>query len=155
MGHLIDDLLHMAQIGRKEVIRRPVDAHELVQSVIRDLQPECEGRQIQWQLGDLPTLECDQGLMKLPKKCFTNLLSNAVKYSRRSEQAVIEVGQTMEDGVPVIFVRDNGAGFGPAICTPPVRSLSATPSRRRVRRNRCGSGNRATHNPETRRANLG
>ncbi len=108
MGHLIDDLLHMAQIGRKEVIRRPVDAQALAQAVIRDLQPECEGRQIQWEVGDLPTLECDQGLMKL---VFTNLLSNAVKYTRRADQAVIEVGQARQDGVPVIFVRDNGAGF--------------------------------------------
>jgi len=39
------------------------------------------------------------------------LLSNAVKYTRRREMAVIEVGQFAEEGVSVIFVRDNGAGF--------------------------------------------
>jgi signal transduction histidine kinase len=45
------------------------------------------------------------------KQVFANLLSNAVKYTRRREIAVIEVGQVQEEGVSVIFVRDNGAGF--------------------------------------------
>src|SRR3989442_14922607 len=45
------------------------------------------------------------------KLVFVNLLSNAVKYTRRLECAAIEVGQIMLDGAPVVFVRDNGAGF--------------------------------------------
>jgi light-regulated signal transduction histidine kinase (bacteriophytochrome) len=45
------------------------------------------------------------------KQVFVNLLSNAVKYTRRRENAVIEVGQVTLDGAPAIFVRDNGAGF--------------------------------------------
>jgi light-regulated signal transduction histidine kinase (bacteriophytochrome) len=47
----------------------------------------------------------------LIKQVFANLLSNAVKYTRRREVAVIEVGQVAEEGTPVVFVRDNGAGF--------------------------------------------
>jgi light-regulated signal transduction histidine kinase (bacteriophytochrome) len=38
-------------------------------------------------------------------------MSNAVKYTRHQEQAVIEVNQMMINGVAVIYVRDNGAGF--------------------------------------------
>jgi light-regulated signal transduction histidine kinase (bacteriophytochrome) len=34
-----------------------------------------------------------------------------VKYTRRREVAIIEVGQAVENGVPAIFIRDNGAGF--------------------------------------------
>ena len=45
------------------------------------------------------------------KQVFANLLSNAAKYTRRCTAAVIEVGLTMEDGTPVFFIRDNGAGF--------------------------------------------
>lgn len=108
MGHLIDDLLKLAQIGRHEVVRRSVDLTELVNGVIRDLHMECEGRQIQWKVVDLPTVHCDQGLTKL---VFTNLLSNAVKYTRRVERAVIEVGHTVQGRAVVICVRDNGAGF--------------------------------------------
>lgn len=106
MGRLIDDLLKMAQIGRKELVYVDADLNSLLKDVLADLEPEWEGRQIDWLIGNLPTVECDSGLMK---QVFANLISNAVKYTRRREVAVIEVGQFEEEGA--IFVRDNGAGF--------------------------------------------
>jgi PAS domain S-box-containing protein len=110
MGQLIDDLLKMGRIGRQQLVRKPTDLAELVQSVRRELEPECEGRQIEWRIVPLPTLECDPGLTK---QVFTNLLSNSLKYTRRRERPCIEVGHTLQDGQPVIYVRDNGAGFDP------------------------------------------
>ena len=110
MGELVDDLLKMGWIGRQELVFKPTDLNLLVQGVLRDLQPECEGRQIDWQIGTLPALECDPTLMKL---VFANLLSNAVKYTRKRECAVIQIGQKSTEDAPVIFVRDNGAGFEP------------------------------------------
>jgi len=98
----------MAQIGRKELACVATDLNDMVKDVLADLQPECEGRQIDWRIGELSSVECDPGLVK---QVFANLLSNAVKYTRRRELAVIEVGQVAEEGTPVIFVRDNGAGF--------------------------------------------
>jgi light-regulated signal transduction histidine kinase (bacteriophytochrome) len=47
----------------------------------------------------------------LIKQVFQNLISNALKYSRPRAPAVIEIGQTSENGMPAIFVRDNGVGF--------------------------------------------
>jgi light-regulated signal transduction histidine kinase (bacteriophytochrome) len=108
MGRLIDDLLKMAQIGRKELACVATDLNDMVKDVLADLQPECEDRKIDWRIGDLPSVECDPGLVK---QVFANLLSNSVKYSRNREIAVIEIGQVAEEGTPVIFVRDNGAGF--------------------------------------------
>jgi light-regulated signal transduction histidine kinase (bacteriophytochrome) len=108
MGRLIDDLMKMAQIGRKELACVATDLNDMVKEVLADLQPECEDRQIDWRIGELSSIECDPGLVK---QVFANLLSNAVKYTRKREIAVIEVGQVEEDHVSVIFVRDNGAGF--------------------------------------------
>jgi signal transduction histidine kinase len=108
MGHLIDDLLNMARIGRQPAVMKPTDTRPLVNNAIDALKPEYEGRHIDWRIRPLPTVECDPGLMKI---VFTNLLSNAVKYTRRKETATIEVGQFIEGGSPVIYVRDNGAGF--------------------------------------------
>jgi signal transduction histidine kinase len=108
MGRLIEALLKMAQIDRRELVCVATDLNTLLKDVLTDLQPESEGRQIDWRIGDLSSVECDPGLMK---QVFANLVSNAVKYTRRREIAVIEVGQAEEEGVPVIFVRDNGAGF--------------------------------------------
>jgi light-regulated signal transduction histidine kinase (bacteriophytochrome) len=73
------------------------------------LQPECEGREVEWRIAQLPALECDGVLMG---QVFQNLLSNALKYSRGRTKAVIEVDSIQQAGEPaVIFVRDNGAGF--------------------------------------------
>jgi light-regulated signal transduction histidine kinase (bacteriophytochrome) len=47
----------------------------------------------------------------LVKQVLANLLSNAIKFTRPREHAVIEVGATLREGLPVIFVRDNGVGF--------------------------------------------
>ena len=108
MGQLVDDLLKMGQIGRQELMCRPTALSSLVESALQDLEPECAGREIDWRIGELPSVECDPGLMR---QVFANLLSNAVKYTRRREKAVIEVGQVTLDGAPAVFIRDNGAGF--------------------------------------------
>jgi light-regulated signal transduction histidine kinase (bacteriophytochrome) len=108
MGQLVDDLLKMGQIGRQELACRPTDLNLLVGRVLQDLQQECEGRQIDWRIGGLPSVDCDPGLMR---QVFANLLSNSVKYTRPREKAVIEVGQVTLEGAPAIFIRDNGAGF--------------------------------------------
>jgi light-regulated signal transduction histidine kinase (bacteriophytochrome) len=80
----------------------------VVDEVIAELAPDCENRQIEWKIGNLPFVECDPALMK---QVFLNLLSNAVKFTRPRPQAVIEVGQKDENGSSVVFVRDNGVGF--------------------------------------------
>lgn len=108
MGDLVDGLLNMGRIGRQELARKSIDLNSLTKSVVRDLQPDCQERQIDWRIGGLPTVNCDPGLMK---QVFVNLLSNAVKYTRRRDLAVIEVGELTVEGESVIFVRDNGAGF--------------------------------------------
>jgi len=108
MGQLVDDLLKMGRIGRQELACRPTDLNSVVERVLQDLQTEYEARRIDWRIGELPSVECDPGLMR---QVFANLLSNAVKYTQRREIAVIEVGQATSEGAPVIFIRDNGAGF--------------------------------------------
>jgi signal transduction histidine kinase len=108
MGQMVDDLLKMGQIGRQQLVCRSTDLNSVVARVLQDLQPECEGRQIDWRIGELPSVDCDKGLMR---QVFANLLTNAVKYTRPREKAVIEVGQVALEGAPAIFIRDNGAGF--------------------------------------------
>ncbi|MDQ3207169.1 MAG: ATP-binding protein [Gemmatimonadota bacterium] len=108
MGRLVDDLLGLAQLGRQEVHTRPTPLGALVQDALGELRTEIGERTIRWVIGNLPTVECDPGLMKI---VLTNLLSNAIKYTRPREVATIEVGCTVSDGWDTIFVRDNGVGF--------------------------------------------
>ena len=108
MGTLVDDLLSFSQLGRQELCRQATGLNSLVKEVQHNLQPEIQGRTIEWQIGQLPFADCDPVLVK---HVFFNLLSNAVKYTRPRAHAVIQVGQTEQNGESVIFVRDNGVGF--------------------------------------------
>jgi PAS domain S-box-containing protein len=107
MGHLIDDLLDLSRISRKELSRQSVKMTDLVRPTVADLCLSDE-RKIAWQIGELPELICDSGLIRL---VFINLLSNAVKFTRKCPAALIEVGSCEIDGALTIYVRDNGVGF--------------------------------------------
>lgn len=109
MGALVDGLLDLSRLARKEISLRVTALNPLVEELLADLKPETKGREIEWRIGPLPFVECDPALMK---QVFANLLSNAVKFSRPRERAVIEVGALSREGqAPVVFVRDNGVGF--------------------------------------------
>jgi len=108
MSTLIDELLKLAHLGRQKLERGATDLNVLVEQAVARLGPETQGRQISWNVGVLPCVECDAGLLE---QVFANLLGNAVKYSRKRSVATIEVGRTMVEGQLAIFVRDNGAGF--------------------------------------------
>ncbi len=109
MGQLVDGLLSLARLGRQALTIQSNSLNAIVQQVITMLQPECDGRAVEWRIADLPAVEGDRILVA---QVFQNLLSNALKYSRGRNPAVIEIGSTQREGEPaVIFVRDNGAGF--------------------------------------------
>ncbi len=107
MGRLVDALLSLSKIGRQELVLQATPLDSLLRQVVEDLAPECTGRDIEWQIGNLFEAECDPALVK---QVFVNLLSNAIKYTRKREHAVIQVG-TMSEYPRVLFVADNGAGF--------------------------------------------
>jgi two-component system sensor histidine kinase/response regulator len=107
MGNLINSLLELSRLGRKEVRKTTVDTDEIVQAVIRDINSSspnhahiiCEG---------LPTVQGDYTLLT---QVFFNLISNAVKYSSKKEKPVIEIKAEKNDKEVLFYVKDNGAGF--------------------------------------------
>jgi PAS domain S-box-containing protein len=108
MGQLVDDLLNLARVGRRDLTLQVTGLKSVVEDVIGSLQADLAGRQVEWRVGDLPYVDCDTALMR---QVFQNLLSNALKFTRPRPQAIIEIGQREENGAPVIYVRDNGVGF--------------------------------------------
>ncbi|HTW30042.1 MAG TPA: PAS domain S-box protein, partial [Candidatus Sulfotelmatobacter sp.] len=69
MGRLVDDLLNLARIGRKEIVRQRANLEQIVRQVIEELR--ADGREIEWRVEPLPEVEGDPGLLKL---VFFNLL---------------------------------------------------------------------------------
>jgi PAS domain S-box-containing protein len=109
MGLLIDALLALAKLGRRSLRLRHNALNSIVDDVISALQSDIEGRDLEWRIARLPSLDCDQILVGL---VFENLLSNSLKFSRGCAPAIIEVDTIREPGKPtVIFVRDNGVGL--------------------------------------------
>lgn len=108
MALLLQELLNLSRVGRHEIQRRRCDLNAVVQRVLTDVKTETRDRKIEWRIAELPIVECDENMMR---QAMLNLVSNAVKFTRRREPAVIEIGQTTQDGIPVVFVRDNGEGF--------------------------------------------
>ena len=108
MGLLVDELLNLTHVGRQSLAVQVTGLGSIVKDVQSLLEPEAEGRKVEWKIGDLPFVECDPTLVRL---VFQNLIGNALKYSRPRSPAVIEIGQMEKDGQLVIFVRDNGVGF--------------------------------------------
>jgi PAS domain S-box-containing protein len=108
MGELIDDLLAFSRMSRQPLSKRTVITEELVRAVLVDLNVEPANREAQIRIGSLPSCEGDPSLLK---QVWINLISNALKYSRKRDQAVIEIGCVREKGEDVFFVRDNGTGF--------------------------------------------
>jgi light-regulated signal transduction histidine kinase (bacteriophytochrome) len=108
MGALVDDLLHLARVGRQPLSLQLTPLDAVVATALDRLQPECASRSIEWRIGSLCSAMCDRGLMT---QVFVNLLSNALKYTAGRDSTVIEVEQTLLNDEQVIFVRDNGVGF--------------------------------------------
>src|SRR5262249_30030376 len=105
MGRLIDDLLAFSRTARTELNKTRFQLADLVQNVIRDMQPDIGTRQVEWSVGPLPAVEADIALLR---QVMLNLLSNALKYTKPRKAARIEIGSRSEQSEDVIFVRDNG-----------------------------------------------
>ncbi len=108
MGQLIDGLLDFSSLNWRPVTKKPVQPAAIAREVFEELRPEARNRRVKITIARLPRCEADPTLLK---QVFVNLLSNALKYSRNRDPATINVGCHKENGEPVYFVQDNGAGF--------------------------------------------
>lgn len=109
MKLLIDDLLSFSRMGNQEMQKTAVDLGGLVADVLAEMAQETSGRDIQWNIAELPVVTGDQAMLRV---VLVNLIANALKYTRKRERAEITIGclPGQPDEV-VVFVKDNGAGF--------------------------------------------
>ncbi|MGH9641154.1 MAG: sensor histidine kinase, partial [Terriglobales bacterium] len=108
MGRLVDDLLNLGRVSRKELRTQTTSLKQIVDEVVTELTVGNPQRSIIWNVHCLPFVECDPGLIK---QVFANLLSNAIKFTAPREYAIIEIRSIGGSGPPTIVVRDNGVGF--------------------------------------------
>jgi PAS domain S-box-containing protein len=108
MGDLIDGLLALSRMGRRDMRRRRVDMDALARDVADDVLRTVPERDIDLTIDDLPQARGDRSMLQ---QVFANLLSNAVKFTRGCAPARIAITVEKRGDEVVYTVEDNGAGF--------------------------------------------
>lgn len=108
MGQLIEDLLNLSRVTRREMTRKPVDLSQMAREIAAELHSQQPTRRVEWEVAPDLIVEADPNLMKI---ALENLLSNAFKFTARREEARIDVGVVEKGGEKIYYIRDNGIGF--------------------------------------------
>jgi signal transduction histidine kinase len=109
MGQLIDDLLTLSRVTRREFRVQDVNLSEIASDVCEILRGQDKTR----------IVECDieadmivNGDVRMLRIVLENLLSNAWKFTEKTEKAHLEFkSQKADDGTMIYVMRDNGVGF--------------------------------------------
>jgi PAS domain S-box-containing protein len=110
MQRLLNELLELSRIGRLMNEPQFVSFDELAREVLELVQGRIIERGITVHIkNNLPTVFGDrQRLMEV----LQNLVDNAAKFMGNQTEPLIEIGQQGEaDGMPVLYVKDNGMGI--------------------------------------------
>ncbi|MEW6667423.1 MAG: ATP-binding protein [Thermodesulfobacteriota bacterium] len=108
MGRLIDDMLLLSRVSRREMSRGPVDLSGIAREIAAELRAQDSERRVEFAIPEAMPAEGDAQLLRL---ALENLMANAWKFTGPRGQARIEVGVSERSGERAYFVRDNGVGF--------------------------------------------
>ena len=108
MGRLIDDLLDLARLTRREMRWEPVDLTALARSTAERLRRSEPERAVDFSIAEDLRVTGDSHLLQV---ALQNLLGNAWKFTGKQGYARIEFGAGTHEGAAVYHVRDNGVGF--------------------------------------------
>ncbi len=108
MGELIDSLLMLSRLTRREMSIADVDLTATAEEAAAALRVEEPSRDVAFTAEPGVHAEGDPTLLRI---VLDNLLGNAWKFTAKHPSARVEFGSSERDGQRVYFVRDDGAGF--------------------------------------------
>lgn len=111
MGRLLDELLELSQIGRKEGGRSEILNSQVVQSALDLLAGTISNKKARIvKTGpDVITKGHPQRLIQL----YQNLIENSLKFMGSQPNPEIEIGTIVENDDIKFFIKDNGSGIDP------------------------------------------
>jgi len=113
MNKTIDNLLMLSGITHRNLQLKKVDLAAVAREVAEDLTKQDPQRKVEFILIPEVFAWADLDLLRI---VLFQLLDNAWKYSSKKAKTQIEFGCTVSpDHGRIFFVKDNGAGFDPAI----------------------------------------
>jgi len=110
MDQLIDAMLRLSRVTRAEMRRQPVNLSEIAESILAELRKEQPERQVDMTVAPNVIANGDPQMLRI---VLENLLGNAWKFTSKRPVAKIEFGVGRQDGKPLYYIKDNGAGFDP------------------------------------------
>lgn len=108
MSQLIDGMLKLSRISRKEMHPDRVNLSSIVRSISEELKRSLPDRKAEF---IIPQEIIAYGDKSLLDALLSNLLENAWKFTSKCNQTRIEFGNLHQNGEVVYFIKDNGAGF--------------------------------------------
>ena len=91
MGNLIEDLLRLSRVNRKEPDKTNLDMRQLIGVTWEELQEVHPDRCMTLKIGNLPPAWGDRGLIK---QVFVNILSNAIKFTNITPDPVSAISSS-------------------------------------------------------------
>ena len=108
MGNLINAILTLSRMGKRELDFSEIDMDEVVQSSLKDLAHRIKEMGIKTDVGKLPVVVADRTSMI---QVMQNILTNAVTYLDPERQGEIEVRAERGDEETTFYIRDSGLGI--------------------------------------------
>lgn len=108
MAYLIESILGLVSLSRKEIDVQQVDMSKLAWQVMEMLKTANPEKEVKIVIQPDIIAECDSQLIFI---VLQNLLENAWKFTSKIDNAKIEFGAISEKFNTIYFVKDNGAGF--------------------------------------------
>jgi PAS domain S-box-containing protein len=108
MSDLIDDILELSRIARKDIHITDVNLSRIATDIINSLKQSHPNRVVDNQVENDLIVSGDERLLEC---VLQNLLENAWKFTQDISPSIIQIGALKNSPEPVYFVKDNGIGF--------------------------------------------
>ncbi len=123
-NRLVHEVLAFTRLGVHGIERRPLALGDVLRRARRSVQERCAGRQVEWHVGELPTVAGDASLLQ---QVLVDLLCNALHSTRERPTAMIRIESAATAAGCEVRVTDNGSGFDPQAARGLLQSFERRP----------------------------
>ena len=108
MTGMLEALLQLARLARRDLVREPVDVTTLAGTIVARLRTRDPNRSATVSIAPHMVANADASLLRI---ALEHLLENAWKFTAPTHAAVVDLSAEWRDTGWIYRLRDNGAGF--------------------------------------------